>query len=51
LGSWLDRIGDAWPGARRDDVFVYFNNDRGAAAVRNARTLRRMAANRGFAAR
>jgi uncharacterized protein YecE (DUF72 family) len=30
-------------------VFVYFNNDRGAAAVRNARTLRRMAGNRGFA--
>ena len=39
LGSWLDRIDDAWPGARRADVFVYFNNDRGAAAVRNARTL------------
>ncbi len=48
LGSWLDRIDDAWPGARRADVYVYFNNDRGAAAVRNARTLRRMAERRGF---
>jgi uncharacterized protein YecE (DUF72 family) len=51
LGSWLDRIDDAWPGARRGDVYVYFNNDRGAAAVRNARTVRRMADRRGFTAR
>lgn len=51
LGTWLDRIDDAWPGARRSDVYVYFNNDPGAAAVRNARTLRRMARNRGLAVR
>jgi uncharacterized protein YecE (DUF72 family) len=51
LGAWLDRIDDAWPGARRSDVFVFFNNDHGAAAVRNARTLKRMAGNRGFTTR
>lgn len=51
LGSWLDRIDEAWPAAREDDVFVYFNNDQGGAAVRNARTLVRMARNRGFACR
>ena len=48
LGSWLDRLDEAWPGARDADVFVYFNNDPGAAAVRNARTLVRMAEHRGF---
>ena len=37
-----------WPGARSTDVFVYFNNDPGAAAIRNARTLRTMADHRGF---
>ncbi len=48
LASWLDRTADAWPepGA---DVFVYFNNDHGGAAVRNARTLVRMARHRGVA--
>ena len=48
LASWLDRLDGAWPGARRGDVFVYLNNDPGGAAVRNARTLVRMAARRGF---
>jgi uncharacterized protein YecE (DUF72 family) len=48
LRTWLDRIDTAWPSAREDDVFVYFNNDPGAAAVRNARTFVRMATNRGF---
>jgi len=48
LRTWLDRIDAAWPCAREDDVFVYFNNDPGAAAVRNARSFVRMAANRGF---
>jgi uncharacterized protein YecE (DUF72 family) len=51
LSTWLGRIDDAWPDAGRADVFVYFNNDRGAAAVRNARTLKRMAENRGLAVR
>ena len=45
LGTWLERIDAAWPGVG-DDVFVFFNNDHGGAAVRNARTLVRMAANR-----
>lgn len=49
LSTWLDRIDEAWPGARRADVYVYFNNDPGGAAVRNARTLVRMARRRGFA--
>jgi uncharacterized protein YecE (DUF72 family) len=48
LATWLDRIDDAWPGARDGDVYVFFNNDHGGAAVRNARTLVRMARRRGF---
>jgi uncharacterized protein YecE (DUF72 family) len=48
LGTWLDRIDAAWPQARDSDVYAYFNNDPGGAAVRNARTLRRMAERRGF---
>jgi uncharacterized protein YecE (DUF72 family) len=45
LSTWLDRITTAWPAARHD-VYVYFNNDSGGAAVRNARTFRRLAAHR-----
>jgi uncharacterized protein YecE (DUF72 family) len=30
-------------------VFVFFNNDPGGAAVRNARTMCRMASNQGLA--
>jgi uncharacterized protein YecE (DUF72 family) len=41
LSTWLDRIRDAWPA--QADVFVFFNNDHAGAAVRNARTLRRLA--------
>jgi uncharacterized protein YecE (DUF72 family) len=48
LSTWLDRLDAAWPAARDGDVFVYFNNDPGAAAVRNAHTFVRMADNRGF---
>ncbi|MGH9210280.1 MAG: DUF72 domain-containing protein [Acidimicrobiales bacterium] len=40
LRTWLDRIRDNWP--QKADVFVFFNNDRGGAAVRNARALRRL---------
>jgi uncharacterized protein YecE (DUF72 family) len=49
LASWLARIDQAWPqhGATSADVYVFFNNDPGGAAVRNARTLVRMARNRG----
>ncbi|HET6953921.1 MAG TPA: DUF72 domain-containing protein [Acidimicrobiales bacterium] len=42
LRSWLDRISAAWPPGDAD-AYVYFNNDPGGAAVRNARTLTRMA--------
>lgn len=47
LGSWLDRIAGTWSTGHHD-VFVFFNNDPGGAAVRNARTLMRMAARRGL---
>jgi len=49
LGTWLERIADCWPGGVRSDVFVFFNNDPGGAAVRNARTMCRMASNQGLA--
>jgi uncharacterized protein YecE (DUF72 family) len=32
LRSWVRRVGDAWPG----DAYIYFNNDVGGAAVRDA---------------
>ena len=34
LRSWVARLGDTWP--RAADVFVYFNNDPGGAAVKNS---------------
>jgi len=34
LRSWCERIGEAWPESA--DCHVYFNNDPGGAAVRNA---------------
>ena len=37
IDSWLRRIADQY--ADSDDVYVYFNNDHGAAAVRNAIAL------------
>jgi uncharacterized protein YecE (DUF72 family) len=37
LKTWRDRLASAFPGG--EDVFVYFNNDHGAAAVINAREL------------
>ncbi|MEU7062128.1 DUF72 domain-containing protein [Streptomyces sp. NPDC046161] len=40
LRSWAGRIADAWPA--RADVFAYFNNDPGGAAVRDAEAFRRM---------
>lgn len=41
LRSWSDRIIDTWPDAA--DVYVYFNNDPGGAAVHDARALTRRA--------
>ena len=40
LAHWRDRISDAWPASA--DVWVFFNNDHGGAAVRNAEELLRM---------
>jgi uncharacterized protein YecE (DUF72 family) len=40
LRWWADRIRE-WQGMGRD-VFVYFNNDGGGNAVRNALTLKQM---------
>ncbi|WP_460542681.1 DUF72 domain-containing protein [Glycomyces halotolerans] len=34
LSTWCDRLADTW--GPHDDVHVYFNNDPGGAAVRNA---------------
>ena len=49
LATWLDRLGAAWPlRSAAADVFVFFNNDRGGAAIHNARTLCRMAGRRGM---
>jgi uncharacterized protein YecE (DUF72 family) len=40
LRRWLRHIDETW--AASDEVLVYFNNDPGAAAVRNAKSLRSM---------
>ncbi|MFB7992068.1 DUF72 domain-containing protein [Streptomyces sp. NPDC056002] len=45
LKSWAGRIADAWPD--RDDVYVYFNNDMGGAAVVDATRFARAAATLG----
>lgn len=39
LTTWWERIRAAWPAG--SDVWVFFNNDHGGAAVRNAETLLR----------
>jgi uncharacterized protein YecE (DUF72 family) len=40
LRRWLRQIDETW--STSDEVLVYFNNDPGAAAVRNAKSLRSM---------
>jgi uncharacterized protein YecE (DUF72 family) len=40
LASWVDRLEAAWPDG--GDAYVYFNNDPGAAAVRDARVFVRL---------
>jgi uncharacterized protein YecE (DUF72 family) len=45
LERWADRMIDLGPG----DVYVYFNNDTGGAALRNAATLTRLLIDRGAA--
>jgi uncharacterized protein YecE (DUF72 family) len=46
LRSWSARIRDAWTPSH--DVYVYFNNDANAAAVRNAATFARLTARAGW---
>ncbi|MEV4433014.1 DUF72 domain-containing protein [Streptomyces sp. NPDC049585] len=45
LVSWAGRIAEAWPD--RDEVYVYFNNDPGGAAVHDAAAFARAAARLG----
>jgi uncharacterized protein YecE (DUF72 family) len=47
LASWLDRITGAFAPAR-EPVYVYFNNDPGGAAIRDATALAAAAARRGL---
>jgi uncharacterized protein YecE (DUF72 family) len=46
LDRWVERIRGRWPGSA--DVYVYFNNDVGGAAVRNAVTFARAARRAGL---
>ncbi|MCM3264094.1 MULTISPECIES: DUF72 domain-containing protein [Streptomyces] len=46
LESWVDRIATAWPDG--PDVYVYFNNDPGGAAVRDAVVFARAARRAGL---
>ncbi|MFI7057385.1 DUF72 domain-containing protein [Streptosporangium canum] len=46
LRSWLRRLGEAWDD--RCDVHVYFNNDPGGAAVRDAARYARLATTEGW---
>ena len=47
IDSWLERLAEAYGDGQ--DVYVYFNNDHGGAAVRNARTMVRHADHLHFA--
>jgi uncharacterized protein YecE (DUF72 family) len=47
LRSWVGRVHDAWPGDA--DVYVYFNNDPGGAAVVNSAEFAAVAADAGLA--
>ena len=46
LRSWVDRLAECYSAG--DEVFVFFNNDPGGWAVRDARTMARIAGNRGL---
>jgi uncharacterized protein YecE (DUF72 family) len=46
LHSWVRRIAEAWPGG--GEVFVYFNNDPGGAAVYDAATFASLASEAGL---
>jgi uncharacterized protein YecE (DUF72 family) len=49
LKSWVDRIRQAWPDDPDADVYVYFNNDPGGAAVVNSATFAALASRAGLA--
>jgi uncharacterized protein YecE (DUF72 family) len=49
LASWVDRIGAAFTPVDGHDVYVYFNNDPGGAAVRDAASFGGLASRRGWA--
>jgi uncharacterized protein YecE (DUF72 family) len=46
LGAWVGRIRQEWP---KDDVYVYFNNDPGGAAVVNSAVFAAKARHAGLA--
>jgi uncharacterized protein YecE (DUF72 family) len=46
LRSWIERVRQAWPGDA--DVYVYFNNDPGGAAVVNSAVFAVLARDRGL---
>ena len=46
LTHWVQRIGDTWPPGA--DVFAYFNNDQGGAAVRDCAAFTALAARSGL---
>jgi uncharacterized protein YecE (DUF72 family) len=46
LRSWLDRIVDGFAPLDRHDMYVYFNNDHGAAAIHDASAFGRQASRR-----
>ncbi|MFE7381103.1 DUF72 domain-containing protein [Streptomyces zhihengii] len=48
LASWAERLADAWPAS--GEVYAFFNNDQGGAAVRDAAGLLRAVAATGRAA-
>ncbi len=45
LRAWIGRIAECWPGG---NAYVYFNNDRGGAAVHDAVEFARMGARAGL---
>jgi len=47
LRSWAERVREEWPG-ETDDVYAYFNNDTGGAAIADARMFARAAVRAGL---
>ena len=46
MRRWVERVAEMWPA--RDDVYVYFNNDAGGYALRDAVTFAELAAASGL---